>query len=357
MRIASSELQMVSSHSWMQRDEVSASLRMWTGAQRPVFGTEAGQSVSAGERVSLSEAGRAAQAAEASAVEPGLEQAENDPQLSLLRAIILMLTGEEARVFDAASLPATVVALEPPVTATATGNRSVSPPPAPAAGYGVEYDHHATHSEFEQTSFSANGVVKTADGQEIRFELELSMSHTFHEESTFSLHLGDAVRQRKDPLVVNFSGMAARLSDQRFRFDLDADGAADSVNLLVSGSGFLVLDRNHDGRINDGSELFGTQSGDGFADLAALDGDGNGWIDENDAAYGQLAIWTPDASGGGRLRSLQKTAVGALGLARLATPFDLRSPSNETLGQIRSSGILLQENGAVGSLQQIDLSI
>jgi hypothetical protein len=34
-----------------------------------------------------------------------------------------------------------------------------------------------------------------------------------------------------------------------------------------------------------GAELFGARSGDGFAELAALDGDGNGWIDEGDAAW------------------------------------------------------------------------
>ena len=45
---------------------------------------------------------------------------------------------------------------------------------------------------------------------------------------------------------------------------------------LVTGA----LDINEDGKINDGKELFGTASGNGFGDLAAYDQDNNGWIDE-----------------------------------------------------------------------------
>ncbi|MFQ8776527.1 MAG: hypothetical protein ACLR78_02345 [Roseburia sp.] len=74
-----------------------------------------------------------------------------------------------------------------------------------------------------------------------------------------------------DPLVINLDSNIANVSDQKFYFDIDADGSDDSISMLNSGSGYLALDRNGDGIINDGSELFGTQSGNGFADLAAYD--------------------------------------------------------------------------------------
>jgi hypothetical protein len=45
-----------------------------------------------------------------------------------------------------------------------------------------------------------------------------------------------------------------------------------------------------DGRVNDGRELFGPITGDGFAELAAYDDDGNNWIDENDGIYDNLSI-------------------------------------------------------------------
>ncbi|KFB77967.1 MAG: VCBS repeat-containing protein [Candidatus Accumulibacter phosphatis] len=356
MKITSSEMQLLSSHVAAQKTEVRESMRVWVGAQRPDFEGR-GDARAPADQVTLSDAGRAA--AQADAMEGSTDETESDPRMLLMRALVRMLTGEDVRVFDVAELHAPAAAQVPaeaaPVASVAQGEHvAVAQRPA---GYGVEYDYHASHSEFEQTSFAASGVIKTADGQEIRFDLELQMSRSYHEESDVRVLLGDATRQKKDPLVINFAGNAAQLSDQLFKFDLDANGTAESISRLASGSGFLTLDRNHDGQINNGSELFGTRSGDGFADLAALDGDGNGWIDENDAAYAQLGVWTPDAGGGGKVLSLKEADVGALSLARVATPFDLRNGSNETLGQIRSSGVFLQENGGVGSLQQVDLSV
>jgi hypothetical protein len=226
------------------------------------------------------------------------------------------------------------------------------------AGFGIEYDYHAVHEEIETTSFSASGLVRTADGQEISFNLDLVMARHYREETNVSLRAGDAVR--KDPLVVNFAGTAAQLSGlagQRFRFDLDGDGLPEDLPLFASGSGYLALDVNGNGRIDSGRELFGPQSGSGFAELAALDEDGNGWIDAGDAALARLRVWTPSAADNGSLVSLAELGIGALGLAHVATPFALRDGSNHDLGMIQSSGIFLDESGQVGSLQEIDLTV
>ena len=171
----------------------------------------------------------------------------------------------------------------------------------------------------------------------------------------YTLRLGDAAR-KTDPLVLNFAGNAAQLTDQRFAFDLNADGQAEQINFVAPGSGFLVFDRNQDGKVNNGSELFGPTTDNGFQELAALDDDGNGWIDESDAAFKRLQIWTRDGHGNDLLKSLSETGVGAIGLGNIATPFDIKNNANQLLGQIRSSGIVLQENGAAGTIQQIDLT-
>ena len=87
-----------------------------------------------------------------------------------------------------------------------------------------------------------------------------------------------------------------------------------------------------------------------------LDDDRNGWIDESDAAFDRLQVWTRDGAGTDRLQSLGEAGVGAIGLGNIATPFDIKNNANQLLGQIRSSGIVLQENGAAGTIQQIDLT-
>ena len=210
--------------------------------------------------------------------------------------------------------------------------------------------------EAEQTAFSAQGVVRTADGREIRFDLQLLMSREYYEESNISIRAGDAVR--KDPLVINFNGTAAQLTDVKFDFDIDSDGQPDSISFVAPGSGFLALDRNGDGKINNGGELFGTQSGNGFADLAQYDSDGNHWIDENDPIYADLRVWTKDADGKDRLSTLAAQKVGALYLGNVSTPFSINnSSSNAQLGQLQSTGIYLNENGSAGTLQQIDLVV
>jgi len=129
------------------------------------------------------------------------------------------------------------------------------------------------------------------------------------------------------------------------------DGQTEQIAQLQSGSGFLALDKNKDGKINNGQELFGPTSGDGFADLAAYDSDHNQFIDEADAVFTQLRLFTPDAQGNSKLVSLKEAGVGALYLGKVATPFEFNG------GVLRSSSVFLNENGSAGSLQQIDLKV
>lgn len=67
------------------------------------------------------------------------------------------------------------------------------------------------------------------------------MARSYTESVSFSLRAGD--QRLKDPLVLDFGGPAAALSDVRFDFDLDGDGRKEQLPLL-SGSGFLAFDRN-----------------------------------------------------------------------------------------------------------------
>lgn len=199
-------------------------------------------------------------------------------------------------------------------------------------------------------------MVTTQDGQTFEFELTLEMSRSYSESIDLAYRAGDAVRQ-KDPLVLNYAGNAAQLGDLRFEIDLDDDGDRETARFTAPGSGFLVFDRNGDGKINSGKEMFGPQSGDGFAELAAFDSDHNGWIDENDPIYAKLKVWTKNADGSETLRSLKDSKVGAISLSRLATPFAIKDSANVQLGQVRSSGIYLADDGSAGTVQQVDLAV
>ena len=214
-------------------------------------------------------------------------------------------------------------------------------------------------AESEYTKFSAAGIAKTEDGRELSFNVDFEMSRSFMEYTrTDKLYSPEPIRNVCDPLVINVGADVAGVSDQKFSFDLDSDGKKDSISMLEKGSGFLALDKNEDGRINDGNELFGTKSGDGFSDLAAYDEDGNGWIDENDSVFDKLKIWYRHDDGTDRLINLKDADVGALYLGKASTEFSLKSEDRHDLnGVIRSSGIFLKESGGAGTMQHVDLAL
>ena len=210
------------------------------------------------------------------------------------------------------------------------------------------------YMECEEVSFSSMGKVTTADGRVIDFSLEVGMSRTFMQHYREEYNIAQFQRVC-DPLVINFDQDVTQLSDQKFFFDIDADGEKDEISMLASGSGYLALDKNQDGTINDGNELFGPQSGNGFADLAAYDEDGDGWIDEDDSVWSKLKIWCKDETGRDVLYSLRDKGVGAICLQNAATDFALKDDTNSSKGFLRSTGIFLYENGNVGTVQHLDL--
>lgn len=209
------------------------------------------------------------------------------------------------------------------------------------------------YEETENTSYTTQGTVRCADGREINFNLNLNMSRSFQEYYEENYASIEAVMC--DPLVINLDGNIAGLSDQTFFFDIDGDGEKDEISRLASGSGYLALDKNGDGVINDGTELFGTASGNGFADLSAYDSDGNGFIDEGDEIWNKLKIWTMDEEGNEQLVSLAEKGIGAICLQNTATDFALTGQDNQVKGMIRNTGFFLYENGMAGTVQHVDV--
>ena len=214
----------------------------------------------------------------------------------------------------------------------------------------VEISH--TYVEAQALDFHTKALVQ-ADGREYEISLDVSLSRSFVEQTKIVMQRDSYL---KDPLVISLSGLMPTLSSNSFAFDIDSDGERDQISKLSSGNGFLALDKNSNGIIDDGSELFGTKSGDGFSDLSKYDDDKNGWIDENDAIFDKLRIWEKTDSKD-KLVGLGEVGIGAIFLGNTNTPFSLKSDSNELLGEIRKSGFFMYENGIAGVISQIDLAI
>jgi hypothetical protein len=125
--------------------------------------------------------------------------------------------------------------------------------------------------------------------------------------------------QQVDPLVLDLAGNGFSTSglSRPVRFDLDADGRLDAISAPTGDDALLALDRNGNGRIDDGRELFGDQHGaaNGFAELTRFDDNGDGRIDAADAVFDQLRLLRFDAQGRQQLQTLGQAGVSAIDLS------------------------------------------
>ena len=133
-----------------------------------------------------------------------------------------------------------------------------------------------------------------------------------------------------DPIVLDLDGdgieTIAYDKLKKAVFDHDGDGIAHATGWVKKDDGILVLDRNGDGVINDGREVFGDSTilstGEtakhGYEALADLDSDGNGKINADDTKFDELRVWRDLDSDGvsdvGELFGLHELGIGALNL-------------------------------------------
>ncbi|BDX04932.1 hypothetical protein [Planctobacterium marinum] len=217
------------------------------------------------------------------------------------------------------------------------------------------YQYRESYQEQESSLFVASGQITLESGETIQLDLAQYNERNFYIENSLEMRLGEV--ELTDPLVLNLKGAGAELSAQTYKFDLNQDGEAEQLYFATGNSGFLALDRNNNGIIDDGSELFGAKTGNGFVELAQYDEDQNGFIDAGDSVFSQLLYYQKDASGLDQLSRIQDIGIGAMYLGSEQTPFDIRDNDNQLKAKVRSSGFFLNENGTAGSLQQIDLAV
>ncbi|MFH1671837.1 MAG: hypothetical protein ABIF87_00180 [Pseudomonadota bacterium] len=342
MKIQDSNILMASTRTFAERDEEKEMMRAWVDPQHHEI---------ADDRVTISREAKCCMAAMDITTDEVEIDACTKHQLTLDMLLVEVLSGRKCKILDASMLEGKSACKDEEQHRVQTEDQAQEE----KVGWGIEYHSESSHYESEDVAFVAAGIIRTTDGQEIDFALRLDMSREFVSYHSLNLRAGDAALI--DPLVVNFNGSAAELSNMKFTFDLDSDGVSENLPSIGPGSGFLALDKNNDGIINNGTELFGPRTGDGFAELSEFDEDGNSWIDENDPVYDQISVWTMAEQGTSSLSSLRDRNIGAIYLGNLASEFDLSGSNNELMGKVRTTGIFLSQNGSPGTIQQLDLVV
>ncbi len=163
--------------------------------------------------------------------------------------------------------------------------------------------------------------IRTKDGRQ--FHVEVSV------EASVSVQAQVAAdgAQQADPLTLDLNGDGVfSLTDVAggALFDINADGALDQSAFVRGPDAFLAMDRNGNGTIDDGGELFGDQHGavNGFEELRRFDEDANGVIDANDSVYDKLRALQRRESGELVQTSLKNLNISSLDLAYNAVKID-----------------------------------
>lgn len=139
---------------------------------------------------------------------------------------------------------------------------------------------------------------------------------------------------RRDPLIVDMSPSLTgveleRLDDVNVSFDLDGDGFRELTGWTGANSGFIVLDHNGNGQIDDGSELFGDLQQNGFDALRAYDSNVDGVFDAADGAFQTIQVWNDANQNGlteaGELLSLTEAGIVSIDLGAVIQTGRLQS--------------------------------
>lgn len=229
---------------------------------------------------------------------------------------------------------------------------------APAKPVGFMFESFEEYYQKQSVEFSASVEINTPN---ISFSLDLNISFTkeLYEAHGTRLEFGET--DLIDPLVINYGedvNPFENLSSLDFEFDLDSNGTTDLIPLLKQGAGYLAYDKNQNGKIDNGKELFGTKSGNGFKDLAEYDLDKNNWIDENDAIFNKLKIWQKDENNTNNLVSLLDLNIGAIYLGDVQSGYKYHDSIDDTKAIQKSNGIFVKEDGSgVGVVNSLDIAV
>lgn len=160
-----------------------------------------------------------------------------------------------------------------------------------------------------------------------------------------------------DPIILDLDGNGYRFGAAAM-FDINADGAADSVAWNSSNDGILAIDLNRNGIIDNGSEIFtpdfaGGTFASGVEALASLDDNGDGVIDAKDAAFADLLIWQ-DANADGVSDAGELSNLADLGIASISTG---AAAVDEGLdGQtVTARGGFTRDDGSTGGYIEVQL--
>ena len=260
----------------------------------------------------------------------------NDPSLSAYIELIISLAGDDER---AEANLERVLAYQ---RTSQTQETAQAPPAPPQDQAAAEAESRITHT-------------LRIEGQEVQVALP-SNANLERVLERFEAQTGVAAQVvESDPLVLDLDGDGLELStiEEGVMFDVDGDGETERTAFARGDDAFLALDRNQNGRIDGGLELFGDQHGaaDGFAELRRFDDNADGLIDARDRVFDQLRLYR-ELNGDGVSQTSELSTLRQAGIASLR--LDAQT-TDETIAGNRLSAIghFTRNDGSTGLLGDV----
>jgi hypothetical protein len=163
----------------------------------------------------------------------------------------------------------------------------------------------------------------------------------------------------KDPLILDLVGDGIETTNVKdgAYFDHDGNGFAEQTGWASSDDGLLVMDKNGNGVIDDGKELFGDQTilsngqraNDGFQALAELDSNSDGIIDINDTVFPNLRIWQ-DIDGDGYSAEDELFTLDEMGIQSINVAYTNTNISDAQGNKQVQAGTFTKTDGSTAAI-------
>ncbi len=170
---------------------------------------------------------------------------------------------------------------------------------------------------------------------------------------------------RRDPLILDLDGNGIQTTNAAtngIHFDHDANGFAEATGWINADDAFLAFDRNGNGTIDTGNELFGDQTAlrsgakaaSGLQALAEWDSNRDGQIDAADNRFAHLRVWRDLNQDGisqtDELQTLTDAGIASINLAGTAIPNAAAYANGNTLTR---TGSFTRSDGSTGASGEI----
>lgn len=160
--------------------------------------------------------------------------------------------------------------------------------------------------------------------------------------------------KRVDPIVITIGKASASLRGDNIDFDIDGNGTNENMAVLGQNDYLLSLDKSKNGIIDNGRELFGPSSGNGFLELGFLDSNHDNKIDNSDMNFNNLRLLEFSSTKQQFLHTLSSKGVESIYLSTSKTITQLSDENGNLRAEITEKGTVKLGNNSAGVVQHLD---